>query len=406
MGVFLTAIVAVGVSVGLALAVQNTQGVSPPLSYIGHVSIQGQTALERLLVLACVGGCDVGWESREDLGQSVRTRADGDYSSLVVGPPNDSFIGEDITFWIENEFGRIQANEVVPFDPVPPLVRTLNLNFPDPLPPSPAGPADINGDGVVDARDLSFVARNLGLGEPTATPIPPTPTPVPPTPTPVPPTPTVTPVPPTPSPTPAIPITVSLGANKDNTLIDEGGIVSNGAGPGFIAGRTSRGRLRRGVMEFDLVGVIAHGATITDVTLTLHLDKTRAGAQTVSLHELSVEWGEGTSSTTTGRGDSSSNGDATWMHTFFDTSLWANPGGDFDNVTSAETSIGGQGADYTWGSTTAMVDDVQGWLNDPSTNHGWLLKGNESSNRTTKLFGTRENGTEANRPLLTVTYLP
>jgi hypothetical protein len=51
-----------------------------------------------------------------------------------------------------------------------------------------------------------------------------------------------------------------------------------------------------------------------------------------------------------------------------------------------------------------MVSDVQGWLNNPSSNSGWLLLGNESTTLTSKRFDTKENTTASLRPKLAVTY--
>ena len=229
--VVVTAVAAVGLTVGLVFAVQTSNSVPaqdpppPPVVYSGTISIEGEPAPEGLLLAACVRGCDSGWQSSEDKGEAVRTGEDGTYEGLIVAPPDDSFVGEETTFWMVSDFGRIQANEIIPFSSGIPLARTLDLTFDEPV-PSPQSPtpipipgpltaedADINGDGMVDVLDLVFVARNLGwvLGEPTplpsptpepsptvvptATPRPPTPTPVPATPTPIPPT----PVPPTPT---------------------------------------------------------------------------------------------------------------------------------------------------------------------------------------------------------------
>ena len=119
------------------LGARSEQGAPPPLGYFGTVFLQGQPAPEGLLLVACVMNCNTGWEGSEEFGEAVRTRADGGYSALIVGPPNDSFIGEDITFWIVNESGRIQADEVISFVPSLPLARTLNLTFSDPLPVPP-----------------------------------------------------------------------------------------------------------------------------------------------------------------------------------------------------------------------------------------------------------------------------
>ena len=71
----------------------------------------------------------------------------------------------------------------------------------------------------------------------------------------------------------------------------------------------------------------------------------------------------------------------------------------------ASTSVGDIG-DYTWGSTSQMVADVQTWLDSPATNFGWLLRANETRNKTSERFDSKENGTVANRPVLTVTFIP
>ena len=53
-----------------------------------------------------------------------------------------------------------------------------------------------------------------------------------------------------------------------------------------------------------------------------------------------------------------------------------------------------------------MVRNVARWLEFPGGSFGWLLKGNEGPNATAKRFDTRENATPANRPMLTITYMP
>ena len=98
-------------------------------------------------------------------------------------------------------------------------------------------------------------------------------------------------------------------------------------------------------------------------------------------------------------------GDATWRHRLFDAELWASPGGDFVAEPSGSVDVGGSRS-YTWPSSAGMVADVQSWLDDPASNHGWMLKGNEGRNQTAKRFGSRENGTAGNRPQLTVEFTP
>ena len=204
---------------------------------------------------------------------------------------------------------------------------------------------------------------------------------------------------------------LSLGPIKDNTLIEPqspGSLNSNGAGPYFFAGKvgiSGGSTVRRGVISFDVASSIPAGSTIASVSLKLHLSQEQGGDQNVSLHRLLADWGEGTSSLAGGRGAPATQGDATWLHRFFDTLSWTTPGGDFTTSASATRVVSGLGF-HTWGSTSGMVADVQSWLDDPATSFGWILKGNESQPNTPKRFDSKENGTTANRPVLAVGYCP
>lgn len=137
------------------------------------------------------------------------------------------------------------------------------------------------------------------------------------------------------------------------------------------------------------------------------MSRTTAGNQTVSLHRLLANWGEGTSNADAneGQGAPSTTNDATWLHTFYNTSKWTNAGGDFAATASASLTVGGNGS-YTWGSTTQMVADVQGWLNNPGSNFGWMVRGNEAVTTTAKRFDSRQIASTANRPVLIVDYTP
>lgn len=198
------------------------------------------------------------------------------------------------------------------------------------------------------------------------------------------------------------PSSVTLAPIRDNTLIEDlGGSFSNGAGEWIFAGRTQLGSTRRGVIAFDVAGSVPVGAVIESVWLTLHMSMSEADSRTVELHRLLADWGEGTSSGR-GSGGASTLGDVTWIHRFFPTELWDSPGGDFEPAVSAAVSVGDTGS-YTWGPTPQMGADVQGWLDSPSSNFGWLLKGDEAI-RSTKRFDSRENSVAADRPVLTVEY--
>ncbi|MCI0439188.1 MAG: DNRLRE domain-containing protein [Chloroflexi bacterium] len=223
--------------------------------------------------------------------------------------------------------------------------------------------------------------------------------------------PTATPVPPTPVPTlappPAGATEVTLPASKDNTLyLSNDGAFSNGAGAHIFAGNTNDGGTRRAVVAFD-VGEIPPGSTIHSATLSLTMSKTTSGGQMIAVHRLLADWGEGASDAPNeeGGGAQSQSGDATWIHRRFDTETWNNPGGDFAPGASASASAAGQGR-VAWGPTPQLVADVQAWVDNPSSNFGWILVGNEAASRTTKRFNSRENSNQASRPTLAVIFTP
>lgn len=199
---------------------------------------------------------------------------------------------------------------------------------------------------------------------------------------------------------------VTLEPSKDNTLYQQpSGTLSNGQGENIFAGRTNRGLRRRALLAFDVAGTVPAGVAIDSVKLTLTLSATIVRAQPVSLHRVLADWGEGASDApdNEGQGGPAAPGDATWLHTFADTSFWENPGGDFDTTASASRDVDRFSA-YTWGSTPEMVADVQGWLDAPETNFGWILIGNEDAFPTAKRFGSRENPDSEARPVLTIFY--
>jgi spore coat protein A len=199
---------------------------------------------------------------------------------------------------------------------------------------------------------------------------------------------------------------VNLQASKDNTIYSESSDLSNGSGAYFFAGRTNVGPVRRGLVAFN-VSSIPSGATVNSVTLTLYMSRTQAGAENVGVHRVTSDWGEGASNAPgqEGDGDGAETGDATWMHTFYNTSLWTSAGGDFVGTASATTSVAGTGVYYAW-TSAGMVTDVQSWVNTPATNFGWILIGNETTTQTAKRFNSRQNNTANQRPVLTVDFTP
>jgi hypothetical protein len=201
--------------------------------------------------------------------------------------------------------------------------------------------------------------------------------------------------------------TVMLPASKDNTIYEDTfGQYSNGQGIYLYTGRTGQDLLRRALIAFNLSGIPAN-ATVTSATLTL--DVNRRGPSVTpetpvdfSLRRVLQNWGEGASDAGTpgGTGGESAPGDATWIHTFFNTSFWTNAGGDFSSTISATTAVTAIGT-YEW-SGAGLVADVQSWVSNPASNFGWAIIGNETIGSTAIRIASRENTTAA--PQLSVTY--
>ena len=204
-------------------------------------------------------------------------------------------------------------------------------------------------------------------------------------------------------------VDVVIPARADNTLYeDQQGALSNGQGDGMFVGRTGTNSgfvLRRALVMFDVAGNVPAGATVRGVQLALTMTKANSGDKLVRLHRVLAGWGEGASLAggEGGGGGPAASGDATWRHRFFNTDLWSTLGGDFVATPSAEALVGDVGT-YTWESTQGLVDDVQAWLDQPASNAGWILVGEESGGVSSKRFATRESSRAADRPVLHVTY--
>ncbi|MEM6801895.1 MAG: DNRLRE domain-containing protein [Bacteroidota bacterium] len=201
---------------------------------------------------------------------------------------------------------------------------------------------------------------------------------------------------------------LSIVADRDNSLYENvTGATSNGSGAELFIGRTNQNTnfLRRALIHFDLSAIPA-GATIDSVSLSLFvgLSAPASNEQPASLHRMNSDWGEGSSDAGTngGRGATAQMNDATWLHSFSPSTNWMNAGGDFEETATVNTSIGNVGS-YTISGGT-MVADVQAWLDDPTTNFGWMIRGNENQAKTAKKLDSREAAMEARRPTLKIFY--
>lgn len=201
--------------------------------------------------------------------------------------------------------------------------------------------------------------------------------------------------------------TLIVPAAADNTLIESAtGVWSNGSGPALFVGRTSQATSyrRRGLLRFDVAAALPPGVIVTRAELLLVLTPSNLPTIEIGLHRVLAAWGEGASAASGGGGAPAASGDATWLHTFYDSEFWSNSGGDFVAEASATAEVSEEPGLVGWGSTPAVIADVQAWLDFPDTNHGWLLMSGEDVPTSSKRFASREADDPATRPQLIVEY--
>ena len=99
--------------------------------FSGTVLLQGSPAPEGSLLIACIDGCEGSFESAP-----YSLKADGVFDQLEVNPVSEDLIGRPITFYLENEYGRIPAVEMRPYIGVFDFY-VQDLTFVDPLPLAP-----------------------------------------------------------------------------------------------------------------------------------------------------------------------------------------------------------------------------------------------------------------------------
>lgn len=193
---------------------------------------------------------------------------------------------------------------------------------------------------------------------------------------------------------------------EDTSIFSENEF-SGGGTDGLFAGTNGQFDDRRALIRADL-SAIPPGAIISDVslTLTVRMSGNNNGDLDYTLHRVSADWGEGdvVGLSEGGFGALADTGDATWQSAFHNEMAWAMAGGDFEGTASATATAGFPGTTVTW-SSSEMADDVQGWVDGPETNYGWLIRSTmEGQFKLVKKFHSSESG--VGRPVLSITYFP
>jgi hypothetical protein len=173
--------------------------------------------------------------------------------------------------------------------------------------------------------------------------------------------------------------------------------IDYGSEPSLVAGALgSRAQfeIRRTFLRFDLsaipAGAVVSSATLQITTVMVPLSPVNS---TFDIRRVLQSWTEG---------------GVSWNSRSGAGTPWQVPGatgsGDSISTPSSFVAVGSANfAKYTFPSTAGLVADVQGWVNNPSSNFGWLLVSeDEVSGETARRFGSRENATHP--PVLTINY--
>ncbi len=200
-----------------------------------------------------------------------------------------------------------------------------------------------------------------------------------------------------------------LTPSRDASIYSESDSLSDSVGPHLFAGRLAESQgetFRRALLSFDF-SAIPSGSTIQGVALTMFVDNSPFAPPdpvTFTLHPLLAGWttGNANAGDPGGQGAPAGTGDPTWGYASYTNIAWGTSGGDF-GAASATSLVGQAGATAIF-NAPGMAADVQGWLDNPGGNHGWILIGDETLARSARRFSSSEN-TLFDGPALEVTYV-
>jgi hypothetical protein len=192
---------------------------------------------------------------------------------------------------------------------------------------------------------------------------------------------------------------ITLQPAADTRLREQSPAEIDGSLSTFVSGTQGSfvgGTRNRALLRFDPASAIPAHSQINSaqLLLTVVMAPFDGTDSTFELHRLLEPWTES---------------EATWQIRLAPDVAWAAPGAtaglDYAEAMSATQFIAGVGG-YTFESTSDLVADVQGWLDDPNTNSGWILiSQSESVEKTARHFASREN-TNSTPPQLVLDFTP
>ncbi len=178
-------------------------------------------------------------------------------------------------------------------------------------------------------------------------------------------------------------LTLQPAAAGEDTYLDDGTPTDNFGSATEIRLSNKTNSKKRGLLRFD-VTALPPLATVNSAVLDLNLVGIGSGGTaTVYLHRATTPWAEMQASWNLATGGAP----------------WTTAGGDYDPTAAASAAIDAA----VPGSTLFPIRDlVQGWVTDPSTNHGMFLIGSDGVNHAD--FTTGDHADPALHPTLTISY--
>lgn len=201
-----------------------------------------------------------------------------------------------------------------------------------------------------------------------------------------------------------------LAPVADTTLFES--TPNNNLGTSSLAvGATAHALDARALLGFD-VSSIPSNATVTSVILRFVVFRAPLGGGQASLfrlHRFLSPWTEGTGVESIG--SPAEPGETTWLSQFHGSALWSQPGSavdvDYSSTISSSVPVNpflsGEIDPYAFESTPELVADVQAWVSQMTTNHGWIvISSGEDTPATARRILSREDLNFP--PLLEVDY--
>ena len=213
---------------------------------------------------------------------------------------------------------------------------------------------------------------------------------------------------------PAFSASQNLPPSDDTFINDRFPGNNNGGSASIFTGTEDQGGHMRGLIRFEMPSSLAGRVAVIDALLQMTTRAVGNGGPgspaTVKLHAITEPWAQGVNIGAApmlfvvGQPCSGSAGASWSFRNCPAATAWTTPGGTIAPGESASASVPASIDTTTSWSSAGMASDVQGWIDAPSTNFGWLVT---SSTETMgagviQRFYSSEAGTFP--PALSITY--